>query len=95
MARERYVTRTVNSAKLTVMTCDTFSATIENREYVISATIAPEKRLEYVKKHFDTDTVKAVSILACEIVETLYGMPEADFIKLARILPPRKVGETD
>ena len=33
--------------------------------------------------------IKAVSVIKTEVVETLYGMSELEFIKAAKVLPPR------
>jgi hypothetical protein len=95
MSRERMVTRTVETAKLTVMVCDTETATVSTEEYSISASIPEEKRISVLRKLYETDTIKIVSIVKTDIIETLYGMPEAEFIRLASVLPPRKNGDID
>ena len=89
MARERMVTRTVEEARVSAMVANIKNKTIDTAVYSISATIPEEKRLTFLQKHFQTDDTRIVTIVSTEIVQTLYGMPEVDFIKLAKILPPR------
>ena len=91
MARERMVTRTVSEAEVSVMTVHVETKEIYTRVHRISATIPAEVALKYIQKHFDTETDKSVMITDYTVSEILYGMPEQDFIKLARILPPRSV----
>ena len=52
--------------------------------------------LKAVKELYETETTKIVTITDLVLNDYLYGMPESDFIKMAKILPPRnttKVGE--
>ena len=95
MARERMVTRTVELSVCEVMCLDTKTAEVQVKTFEIGGGIDDEKMLlKAVKKLYETDTFKCVSITKVTPKEILYGMPEAKFIELASVLPPRtKIAE--
>lgn len=90
MARERMITRTVD-----VTTVDCITMNIETVEsgitkYELSGVYADETQLlKTLKKLYETDTFKVVAVKSQETKEVLYGMSEIDFIKIAKVLPPR------
>ena len=51
--------------------------------------------LNAIKKLHETDTFKCVAVTKTEMTERLYGMLEADFIKMAKVLPPRTQSNED
>ena len=53
------------------------------------------KLMKAVEKVLEGEPIKAVSIVASEVHETLYGMTEVDFIQHARVLPPREEKKTE
>ena len=90
MARQRMVTRTVMVTKVEVicLNVQTVETTIET--YEISGTFTSDKEvLKALKKEHETDTFKVVAIQELVENEVLYGMAETEFIKLAKVLPPR------
>lgn len=90
MARTRKVTRTISSTKVIVMCVDTQTAVVDNHEVTIAGVYSDEKKLmKAVTKEVETPTLKPVSIVSKEVVETLYGMDEQKFIEMAEVLPPR------
>lgn len=92
MARERYVTRTVNVSVCEVMCMDIITAEVYVMSYEIGGGLTDEKDLlKSIRKSHETDTFKCVAIRSVSTKEILYGMPEADFIKLAKVLPPRSI----
>lgn len=94
MARERMVTRTVELSIAEVMTLDTTNAKVETIAYEVGGGLTDEKAvLKAVKKLHETDTFKCVSVVSVTVKEILYGMPEIDFIKYAKVLPPRSKNE--
>lgn len=97
MARARKVTRTISSTKVIVMCVDTETAKVNNYEVTIAGTYADEKKLmKAVTKVVETPTIKPVSVVSTEVIETLYGMDEQKFIEMAEVLPPRdKKEDTD
>lgn len=90
MARTRKVTRTISSTKVIVMCVDTQTAVVDNHEVTIAGVYSDEKKLmKAVSNVVETETIKPVSIISTEIIETLYGMDEQKFIEMAEVLPPR------
>lgn len=90
MARERYVTRTVNVAVCEVMCMDINTAEVQIMSYEIGGGLSDEKDLmKAIRKLYETATFKCVAIRSVATKEILYGMPETEFIKLAKVLPPR------
>ena len=90
MARPQMVTRTILTTKVTVLCMDVNTAEPFNKEVVLPRTYNDEEKLlKKVRVVVDTDSVKAVHIVDSEVVKTLYGMAEQDFINNAVILPPR------
>lgn len=90
MARERMVTRTVMIVEVEVMTVNTLTAEVKNLIVEIPGGITEEKSiLKAVKKSHETSHLKCVAVVRSSIKEQLYGMPESEFIRLAKILPPR------
>ena len=94
MARIRMVTRTVNLAIAEVMTLNTETAEVKLITYEIGGALTKENDiLKAVKAQHETDTFKCVAINNLSFKEVLYGMPEADFIAKATILPNRNTAE--
>ena len=89
MARERMVTRTIKSACVEIMTINTTTAEVEIIVYTTEPQENEEKYLKVLRKEFETDTFKLVKIERVQIYENLYGMPEKEFIRYAKILPNR------
>lgn len=90
MARVRKVTRTISSTKVIVMCVDTETAKVENYEVEIVGVYSDDKKLmKAVTKEVETETIKPVSIVSKEVVDTLYGMDEQKFMEMAEVLPTR------
>ena len=90
MARERMVTRTVVVTTVEVMCLDVTTAEVAIKPFEVSGTFTDkESALKVIKKHNETDTFKCVAVQEMTENEVLYGMSEIDFIKLAKVLPPR------
>lgn len=90
MARERMVTRTVVVTNVEVMCVDVLTANVAIQTFELSGTFSDnDVVLKAVKKLYETDTFKCVAVQGTEENEVLYGMPEIEFIKLAKVLPPR------
>ena len=88
--RERMVTRTVCATEYACMVVDEATKTVENIIVSIpSVEGMSKKNLEQaIKNSVPTGKIFAQA-LSEKKVETLYGMSEADFIRLAKVLPPR------
>ena len=90
--RERMITRTVVATEYVCMVVDANTKTVEN----ITVSIPSVEGM--TKKHLDEAIRNAVpseklfvQVLSEKKVETLYGMTEQEFIRLAKVLPARNV----
>ena len=87
MARERVVTRTVMVTNCEVMCVDVLTAQVAINNYKITGTFTTkEGALKVIKKQYETDTFKCVSVQEMTEQEVIYGMKEVDFIRLAKIM---------
>ena len=87
MARKPMVTRTIKTTKCTVMCANIQTAECENKVVVLPRTFSEPKKLDKaVHEAVDTESLKVVSVVASEEIETLYGMDEQDFINNAKVL---------
>lgn len=94
MARLPEVTRTITTTKCIVLVADLVNNVTVTEELTVPRTYKDDTHLlKAVKKQFDTEEKVAVKIITSEVVETLYGMLETDFVKYAHILPPRNTKE--
>lgn len=95
MARKRMVTRTVEQTTAQVMTLDVTTAEVQVRTYDIGGKYSDEDLLKKLQNLFQTDTLKLVHIEEQNCKEVLLGMDEEDFIRLAKVLPPRTVNKVE
>ena len=96
MARVPMVTRTIVATKVNVMCLDTQKGEPFNESVTVPRTYKDnEVLLKKVRPLLETETVKAVHIVAKEEIETLYGMTEQEFIQHAKVLPPRNTADAE
>ena len=95
MAREKMITRTMVTTHAKILAVDTTTDEVVNLEVDLPRVYKDEKTLNKVaRKAVETDTIKFVAVKSTTTSETLYGMSEIEFIKLAQILPSRPKPET-
>ena len=96
MARERMVTRTVSVSNVQVMCLDVTTAEVVVQNFKLTGEYTDfAQALKAVKKAHETDTFKCVNVMAITMEEVLYGMTELDFIRLAKVLPPRSGNKSE
>lgn len=96
MARVRMVTRTVSVAEVSVMMLNITTQKVTTVVAEIGGGITDENALlKAVKKIHEDSVNKCVAITSVKQKEILYGMPESDFIRLAKVLPPRSNKEEE
>lgn len=94
MARTPMVTRTIVTTKLNVLCLNVISGEPFNQEVILPRTYKDDKKLmKKIEEAVNTEEVKAVHVVDREEIETLYGMTEEAFMKVADILPPRGAKE--
>lgn len=92
MARVPMVTRTITTTKAIVMCVDVEAGEPFNKEVTVPRTYKDsESLLKTVKPIIETESIKAVHIVDKTEIETLYGMPEQEFIEHAVVLPERTI----
>lgn len=90
MAREPMITRTIQTTEVTCMCLDVQEGEPIHKTVVLPRTYKDEESaLKAAASVINTPTVKAVVVVKMDVKETLYGMPEREFIKNAKVLPPR------
>lgn len=89
MGREAIVSRTFKTQKVTVMAVNLETAEVFNDTIVLPKVYAGDKLMKKVEAVFNNEQRKAVQIVDTKEVETLYGMSEDEFIKLAKVLDPQ------
>lgn len=95
MAREKMVTRTTTQTTAEVMCLNVETADVTINSYTIGGTPSDEDLLKKLRAIYETETFKLVAIQKIEVETLLLGMTEEEFIKYARVLPPRKNYNTD
>ena len=81
MARERMVTRTIETTVATALCLDTNTAEPVNKTVPLAGTFKDEKAmLRAVKKQIETDDFKVAKIVDVKIEKALYKQTEAQFI---------------
>ena len=88
--RERMVTRTVASVDYVCMSVNVETRQVEDLTVNIpnGATMAEKARLKAIAEAMPEGNT-FVKVISETVKETLYGMSEEQFIKLAKVLPPR------
>lgn len=89
MSRERMITRTIMQSDVITMVVDVTESKVENKVYTLGGQYTPDTALKKLKKLYEDDTVKIVSVISIEERELLLGMTEEDFIKYSTVLPKR------
>lgn len=96
MARLPMVTRTIVTTDCTTVLMNTESNEVFENVLSLPRTYKDDNAvLKALKKTYETDTIKVVYVKETTTVETLYGIPETEFIKIAKKLDPetRKIAE--
>ena len=87
------ITRTVTATVATVMVVEIKTAKAFTTEFTMTGIYKDNADLLKAIKKNDTDELVYAAIVSTRTEETLYGMPETEFMKYARVLPPRKLTE--
>lgn len=91
MANVKMVTRTIEQTTAEVMCVDTNTAQVTINTYTIGGAYTDGDLLKKLKKLFEVDGIVLVKIESQETDQLLLGMTEEDFIRYAKVLPPRQI----
>ena len=84
------ITRTMTITVCEVLCCDVLEGDTIIEEVKVPRTYKTDEQLmKVVRPLVETPEIKPVHIKSKRVEETLYGMTEAEFLKYAKILPPR------
>lgn len=94
MARERMVTRTVVTTTVDVLVINVNTAETGTKTFVLTQNMVKDEKTmlnnaQVMLENECGEMWKAVAIKNIKEEETLYGMTEQDFMKYAKVLPPR------
>lgn len=92
MARQPMVTRTIITTEATIMCVNIESKQVEEVTITLPRTYKDDKAiLRYIEKHPEgiDSKFKPVSVTASQKSENLYGMTEAEFVKVAQKMDSR------
>lgn len=88
--REPMVTRTIVTTKVVALGMDIETREPGNKVFILPRTYKDDKAImKELDKRTEEENFKCAKICSTEIIETLYGMTEAEFIRVAKELPPR------
>lgn len=93
MSRERMITRTVTATIANVMVVEIKTAKAYTTQIALTGSYKDNNDILKTLKKNDNEELVYAAIVSTETKETLYGMPESEFMKYAKELPPRKVYE--
>lgn len=83
--KEKLITRTINSTKVTTMGVNEITGEAENRTYVIpGAILAPDKALKMAIKHNEDPQYHPSLVVDTVLDEKVYGLEITKFMELAR-----------
>ena len=93
MAREKMITRTITETNVSVMYVNIETASVDYTDYKLAGSFENNDAImKYLKKNYEDSNIKIVNIVRVDTVDKLYGMPEGEFMSLAKELPPRANG---
>ena len=96
MARQPQVTRTITTTKVVLMAADISTGELVDVEMILPREYKDaEAILKMAGKVGVNPNLRYVYVKSAEVVETLYGMTEAEFLRYAKPLPPRGKGEAE
>ncbi len=86
--RKVMITRTVTTTIAIIICADTGKMEMIEKEVRLTGTFKTEK--DIIKAIEPEANEKIIAVKSVKTEDTLYGMPEADFVKYAVVLPDRK-----
>lgn len=89
MKSNQYFSRTVKSTRVICLVVDPETAEVSNKSFIVSQLPkSDEKLLANIRKEYETDKEKIVSIVSKEPIEKLLGITYEQFFNLAVELNP-------
>lgn len=90
MKAKQYFSRSIKSTKVVCMVVDTTTAEVSNKAFILSQLPkSDEKLLTNIRKEYETDSEKIVSVVSKEPIEKLMGITYEQFFENAVELDPK------
>ena len=90
MARKvNMVTRTIDTTIVQVMGLNTRTQEVVNSDIEVAGTVKDVRLLKFMNDNYAPADTVFVQAFIKDVTSQLYGMTEAEFIKHAKVLPPR------
>lgn len=89
MSRIPMVTRTIQTTTVKALCVDVDKQWLYSDEFVLSGTYKDDKSLLKALESVEDEGHKIVHVVSSDVVETLYGMTEQEFVSTAKKMPPR------
>ena len=103
MARKRMITRTIKVTEVTVLGLSSEFEPARSVHYTIPGVFTKvtdgkvdfdyDKLLKVVKKRYDSEYFTHVKVVGAKQYAKLYGIPEEEFIRVAKELYPKSFSE--
>lgn len=87
--KEKMITRTFKVTLASVMTVNILASEVETIDVSIVGSFSDDDLINEIKKEYETDIIKCVSVMSSYEKDKLMGIPEKDFYRMASELPPR------
>lgn len=85
------IIRTLKGLKVTVKQVNVRSESVEQCNYLAPSGMDKDRILKYLKKNYDTDVIKILTIVRTRSIQDVYEISIADFLKYARRVPAKEV----
>ena len=92
MARERMITRTIVTNMFSVIAVNLDAMSVETLHVPAPVDVDTcEKADKFFRKSWSISGYSYAKAIDVERIEKLFGMPESDFMRYAKELPPRTI----
>lgn len=89
------VTRTVSTTTIEVLVVNIETSEVGTKHFILGQNMIKDEKTmlkasqKMMNEEANNELWKCVTVKSVKEEETLYGMPEVEFIKYAKVLPPR------
>lgn len=88
------IIRTFNGTKASVKVVNVTEEKVETKDFTVPVAIEDNNKLmKALKKSYETDEIKLLSIVSTEPFEDVYEISIEDFLKYAKKVEPKDVAE--
>ena len=85
------IIRTLKGLKDTVKQVNVRTESVEQCNYLAPSGLDKDRVLKYLKKNYDTDDIKILTVVRSRNIKEVYEISISDFLKYARRVPAKEV----